>query len=151
VTLPAANRTLVAAPVDEGDNGSDHEVPADLRVLIIDDDPSVARALTRVLGRHDFTLIDNGKQAIDLLARGDRFDLVFCDLMMPNTSGMEVYKAVRQLTPGRERDLIFITGGAFTPEAESFLSTVPNVVLHKPFERETVIDALKRQLGRRPA
>ena len=68
------------------------------------------------------------------LARGERFDLVVCDLMMPGLTGMECHEALRTSRPELARSMIFLTGGAFTAKARAFLDHVPNVRVDKPFD-----------------
>jgi CheY-like chemotaxis protein len=76
--------------------------------------------------------VHGGREAIELLST-QPFDLALCDLVMPDMTGMEVYEALRERHPGRERCLVLMTGGAFTERAREFLDRVPNVVLEKPF------------------
>jgi CheY-like chemotaxis protein len=65
---------------------------------------------------------------------GAKFDLIFCDLLMPRMSGMDLYDELRSLRPGVEERIVFMTGGAFTERAAQFLATVPNRKLSKPFD-----------------
>jgi two-component system, NtrC family, sensor kinase len=118
------------------------------RVLVVDDEALVASALKRALREHEVTAVQSGKAAIDLLAADSRFDLIFCDLMMPELTGMDVYDWLRRERPGTERRLVFMTGGTFTPRAQEFLGQVPNHRIEKPFDldlvREFVCDAIVR-------
>ena len=72
-------------------------IPA--RVLIVDDEPLVARAIRRNLGGHEVQIASSGREALALLDAGKRYDLVLCDLMMPDVSGMDVYTAIRERHP----------------------------------------------------
>jgi len=110
------------------------------RILIVDDDPLVARALQRMLAsRHEVMVETSASAALARAARDSRFDLVFCDLMMPDMTGMELYGVLRERQPALAERLIFMTGGAFTPEARLFLEQVPNPKVEKPFERDAVL------------
>jgi signal transduction histidine kinase/CheY-like chemotaxis protein len=113
-----------------------------LRVLVIDDDPGVSRALARMLRDHKTTLADGGQPGIDLLLRED-FDVVLCDLMMPDVSGMDVYEAVRTVRPDIASRIVFITGGAHTAEGRAFLERVPNPKLDKPIARADLQDLMR--------
>jgi signal transduction histidine kinase len=113
------------------------------RVLVVDDDLRVARALARALEGCEVTVEDNGALALARLLGGE-FDLVFCDLMMPSMSGMELHRRLAEQRPGYEQRLIFMTGGAFTPEASEFLRRVDNRCLAKPFGLDQVL-ALVRE------
>ncbi len=111
------------------------------RILIVDDEPRVASALGRALEGHDVTVVRDGRTALRLLTGDDAtpFDIVFCDLMMPELSGMELHAQLRAARPGHERRLVFMTGGAFTPAAHDFLQRVDNACLVKPFRIDQVL------------
>ena len=68
-----------------------------------------------------------------MLAAGGPFDLVLCDLMMPGMSGMDLAAWIEEHHPALSRRMIFMTGGAFTPEAEEFLASAVHPSLEKPF------------------
>lgn len=114
------------------------------RILVIDDEPLIATALKRALKSRALSVVDSGKRAIDTLAAGEEFDVIFCDLMMPELTGMDVYEWVKQHLPGVESRIVFMTGGTFTPRAQAFLEAVPNPRLEKPFEVEKVRQILAR-------
>jgi CheY-like chemotaxis protein len=103
-----------------------------LRVLVVDDDPAIQRALARSLHGHHVVAASGGAEALALLERD--FDLVLCDLMMPGVTGMDV--AERLATSGHPalEVLVLMTGGAVTERAQRFLATTRLSVLHKPVE-----------------
>jgi CheY-like chemotaxis protein len=79
------------------------------------------------------------------------FDAVLCDLMMPGMSGIELYRALKARAPGMEERLVFMTGGAFTTEAEAFLDEVSNARVEKPFDFASVDRLLRHAVAlRRP-
>jgi PAS domain S-box-containing protein len=118
-----------------------------LRILLVDDEPSVVRALQRALREHDLMVAFSGVEALEVLDSGQTFDIVFCDLMMAQLSGMEVYDTVKRRYPAILDRFVFMTGGAFTQQAKDFLSGVPNPVIEKPFD----IRALRALVNRRVA
>jgi len=137
VTLPALAATAAPPPVAP----RDERARSRLRVLIVDDEPALLRALRDELGSaHDVTCSASGAEAITLMLSG-AFDVALCDVMMP-TSGLEVYDAIRRAKPGLERRLVFMTGGACTRAACEFLASVPNKKLEKPFTSEELLRAL---------
>ena len=103
------------------------------RVLVIDDEPAILRAFRRVLYGHEVVLTTSGPEAIAKLADSRGFDVIFCDVMMPEMSGIEVYQQIREHHPGQERKLVFMTGGAFAEPAAHFIESVENPILKKPF------------------
>jgi PAS domain S-box-containing protein len=107
-------------------------------VLIIDDDPQVAELMRLSLQREypasTVRALTSGRAAVDHLVEGARYDLVFCDLMMGELSGMRIHEELRRSAPGRERELIFMTGGVFDSVVADFLASIPNDCLDKPFD-----------------
>jgi CheY-like chemotaxis protein len=104
------------------------------RVLVLDDAARVAAALRRVLQReHDVDVSTVPRVALERVRGGEVWDVVFCDLMMPEMSGMEWYEEVRRIAPALAQRVVFVTGGAFTDAAREFLERVPNARLEKPF------------------
>ncbi len=118
------------------------------RVLIIDDNVNLGRVMAQALEheRHHSEVVHTGREAIERLAAGDAFDVVFCDLMMKDMTGMDVFVELQRRRPGAEAALVFMTGGAFTERARSFLASVGNPWLQKPFD---VCEQLSQLLGRR--
>jgi CheY-like chemotaxis protein len=107
------------------------------RVLVIDDEPLVARVVTRALkDAHEVIGLERATDAVELLRSGQRFDVILCDLMMPQMSGVDFYHEISQQAPDQAKVVVFLTGGAFTPRARRFLDEVPNRRLEKPFGPE---------------
>jgi CheY-like chemotaxis protein len=106
------------------------------RILIIDDDELVGRALVSALRHagHDVTAVGSGEHALELLLSDQTFDLVFCDLMMRGMSGMEVADALERSAPDKLPNVVFMTGGAFTPQAQAYLQDHPRSTVNKPFD-----------------
>ena len=147
VTMPAAQEKVETIPVPPT-VASDG--PAEgLRVLVIDDEALVARSLRRALRGHDVTIAGGGQRAIEIFAGGQTFDVVLCDLMMPDLSGMELFDRVQKEHPTMARRFVFMTGGAFTARARAFLERVPNHRIDKPFE-VALVREIVREVGARP-
>ena len=122
------------------------------RVLIVDDEYMLGKVLGRTLGgEHEVTIVTRAKEALKKINAGERFDAILCDLMMPEMSGMEFYHEVSQLASDQARQIIFMTGGAFTPRARAFLEEVPNARLQKPFELTTLKNLINMQLTEGPS
>lgn len=120
------------------------------RVLVVDDEPLLASSIRRALREHDVTVVESGRRAIQALSSGETlpFDLVLCDLMMPELTGMDVYEWLKAAHPGGEERMVFMTGGTFTVRAEEFLRRVPNPRFEKPFELEKIRDFVRAHIGR---
>ena len=105
------------------------------RVLVIDDEPALATMIRRILDREcDVDVTIDAREGLERLAGPETYDVVLCDLMMPNMTGMDLFAEVARRQPGLERRFVFMTGGAFTPRATEFLAQVKNRRLEKPFE-----------------
>ncbi len=115
-----------------------HAVPEQTRprVLVVDDEPLVGRAVRRVLCEQgEVSCVTTARDALALLRDPTQaVDVVLCDLMMPEMTGPEFRAALLGVRPELARRLIFITGGAFTPDMERFLaeSSCPHIL--KPFD-----------------
>ncbi|HET7755399.1 MAG TPA: ATP-binding protein [Anaeromyxobacteraceae bacterium] len=148
VVLPPASRPsappATAHPAEHA-KGSDGAA----RVLIVDDEPLVASSAARLLGRaHHVVTATSAHDALARIEGGEDFDVILCDLMMPEMTGMELWAALARLHPGMERRMVFITGGTFTERARDFLETTANAWLEKPFESGALRDAVAEQLRR---
>ena len=143
VTLPVAPPAEAPAPAAEPPPRAPGE-PA--RILVIDDEENLGVSLQRVLeGTHEVVVETSGDAALARLADDDRFDVVLCDLMMPDVTGMDVYATIARDHPRLAGRVVFTTGGAFTEEARRFLAEVDNPRLQKPFrveQLEALVDEL---------
>jgi PAS domain S-box-containing protein len=104
------------------------------RILIVDDEPAILRALSRVLQGYQVTRALSGREAVSRIEHSGPYDVVFCDVMMPELSGIDVYERAKEVCPGQERRIVFITGGAFTEHAAKFIESIDNPKLGKPFD-----------------
>ena len=105
------------------------------RILVVDDEPLVAKVVSRTLDtQHEVIGLERSAEALALVLGGERFDVILCDLMMPELSGIEFYEALRAQVPQQASVVVFLTGGAFTPRARRFLDEIPNRWLEKPFD-----------------
>ncbi|MBW1874643.1 MAG: response regulator [Deltaproteobacteria bacterium] len=114
-------------------------------VVVVDDEPLVGRSIRRALRGHDVEVFTNGEEAVERLCSGEPCDVVFCDLMMPELSGMEVFARVSEQRPDVASRFVFMTGGAFTPEAREFLKQSALACLEKPFELRQIRDLVRER------
>jgi CheY-like chemotaxis protein len=91
--------------------------------------------LTRLLGAdHDVLVADSGKEALTLLEKDRAFDLVLCDLMMADVSGVDLHAWLAQTDPALARQVVFMSGGVFVPKVADYLGRVGNLRIAKPFD-----------------
>ncbi|MBI5071082.1 MAG: response regulator [Deltaproteobacteria bacterium] len=119
--------------------------PGARRVLVVDDQPQMARSTARCLAEtFAVTVCLSGDEALDLLRRGEAYDAVVCDLMMPQMSGSALQERVAARWPGLASRFVFLTGGAFGPEATAFAERTSAPVLEKPYDPEALVTQLTR-------
>ena len=104
-------------------------------ILVVDDEESLGQAIKRFLSpHHEVTTVTGAQQALALFASGHRYDVIFCDLMMPQITGMELHEQMTVKYPDQAGRMVFVTGGAFTSAAREFLDNVANRRVEKPFD-----------------
>jgi PAS domain S-box-containing protein len=146
VVLPSLGSGAVAgdAPAPSPPAASEPRPGRRRRVLVIDDEPTLATMIRRVLSRDcDVRIAADGREGLAALTDVDAFDVILCDLMMPDLTGMDVYAEVARRLPGLEKRFIFMTGGAFTERATEFLAHTKNRRLEKPFETHVLRAAIE--------
>ena len=104
------------------------------RILVLDDDKLVCKAIQRVLrSRYDVVTATLATEAIRLLDGGAEFDVIVCDIEMPEMGGHELHDFLARTRPAIARRMVFATGGAFTAEGRRFVAAEAHRVLAKPF------------------
>ena len=103
----------------------------------------VAKAMRRMLRGWEVDLAHGGRQALRMIRHGGDYDAIVCDLMMPATSGMDVYEQLERSEPDLARRMIFVTGGAVTERARLFIDRPDIRSLTKPVD----VTELRRAIG----
>lgn len=117
-------------------------------ILVVDDDRMLGTAVRRTLSsEHDVSVVSSGRAAIQLVLSGLSFDVILCDLMMPDVTGMEVDRELRQFAPEQAERVLYMTGGAFTVGAREFLESIRDQVIEKPFDPNQLRERVRRRLG----
>lgn len=139
---------VVAAPAPKREVGSEPPPRSRGRILIVDDEPAVALSLSHELGRrHEVQIARSAEEAGAALESGVHFDAILCDLVMPDETGMALYDRVRRTRPDLADRFVFMTGGAFLPDAASFLSRAGRPYLEKPFDLAGLRRIIDRVVG----
>ncbi len=117
------------------------------KVLVVDDEERLAATLRLALsGEHDVDVATRGRRALELL-RDREYDVILCDLSLPDVSGIDVFEEAKRLKPELAARFVFLTGGAFQARTRAFLQSVENARLDKPFD----LEALERLISDRVA
>lgn len=123
--------------------------PARASVLIIDDEVDVGRALVRQLDTygHQAVWYPGIVEAVRQIP-SPQFDVVFCDLMMPDVDGLTWHEYLVQQWPDLGSRLVVMTGGAFSPLAREFALQNADHLVEKPFD---VVAEVRRRATTAPA
>jgi CheY-like chemotaxis protein len=116
-------------------------------ILVVEDEPALGRVLPRLLAPHSVTVVDRARDALKRLRTGGRFDVILCDVMMPEMDGMQFHQELARERPDIARRIIFMSGGVFSPALRQFFDELPNRRLEKPLDIQTLrrlIDEMAR-------
>jgi two-component system NtrC family sensor kinase len=118
------------------------------RILVIDDEQAVRDLIADALliEGHDVHTAANGKEGLDLINQ-HRFDLVFCDLRMPEMDGQALYEEVQRDHPQVLKRIVFVTAQANSTDYGPFLRTTGIPVIEKPFTLSQLRQAVSRMVG----
>ncbi len=121
-------------------------------ILVVDDDQLSRRWIERALSReHVIFAVGSVDEALEAL-QARAFDVIFCDVMMPNRTGRDLYRHLEQTSPAQLARFVFMTGGTFTDSLTEFLESVPVPTLDKPMSVDDLraaiesIDARERRM-----
>ncbi|MBI2896619.1 MAG: response regulator [Deltaproteobacteria bacterium] len=132
VILPPA---ILQGEKEDEERETPRPAPRRGKILVVDDDPAVCVIVRRILGaEHDLVTAASAEEALSRLEAAEPFDVILCDLMMPQMTGMDLYAGILRREPAQAGRMIFMTAGAFTPRARAFLDEVPNHRVEKPFD-----------------
>ena len=130
---------------------------AALRILVAEDNPVNQLVVRKILEKrgHQVTIADNGKIALDALAR-EVFDIVLMDIEMPEMNGIETTLAIRrkEQISGHHQPIMALTAHAMKEDSERFLAAGMDDYLSKPIEPNDLlykIDCLVSKVPRSSA
>jgi PAS domain S-box-containing protein len=110
------------------------------RVLVLDDDAAIGATLKLILSEwHEVTALTSPREALRVLRAGERYDVILCDVMMPEMTAMDFHAELGRLHPEAAEKIVFLTGGAFTVTAREFLDRIPNARFDKPFDLRSLV------------
>jgi signal transduction histidine kinase/ActR/RegA family two-component response regulator len=134
VRLPAARVSPKAKPSPSLSGPMTADASPHLRVLVVDDEPEIRRALDRILRtKHKVALCANGAEALERLIAGERFDVILCDLLMPEMTGIELFGEIERHFRSQAERMVFMTGGATSESSRQFIEEHSARVVNKPF------------------
>ena len=122
----------------------------DVRILMVDDTPLNLKVGCKLLERYNANHIvtcDSGFECIEKIQRGEVYDLILLDDMMPRMSGVETLKKLKEI-PGFKIPTVALTANAITGMREKYLADGFDDYLAKPIEKEQLIQVVNQLLGR---
>lgn len=118
-------------------------------ILLVDDDMSILSGFRRHLQNDDMSIefALSGGQALRRMLSDTPPDVVVCDMLLPDISGIEVYQRAVAAEPSYRQRFAVATGASGTPSVVSFLSTFTGPVLYKPIEAAQLTQAVRTCLS----
>ena len=150
VELPAAARASSEAPFAAASPAKPASAKSTSRrrILVVDDEPVVCFSLERLLSSEgEVVAVTSAREGLAHIERGERFDVILCDLMMPEMDAPAMHEALAKSAPAQAERMVFVTGGAFTVRARDFLARVPNPRLSKPFDVDALLELVRSRLA----
>jgi signal transduction histidine kinase len=148
IELPVSGQHLNAPAARAAQQPISLEAFKGLRVLVVEDEPALAVAVSEALVDAGFTVdrAGDGEEGLTRLTEA-RYDLIVCDLKMPRIDGMQFYRAMAAATPALARRVIFVTGDVAGTDAERFLDETGCRWLSKPFRLGDLLRAARDTLS----
>ena len=134
-------------PAVEGKEEARFEIGA-RSILVVDDESSIQSLLHDILNMdgHHVDVAGSGAEALQRMF--DRqYDLIITDIKMPEMSGQEFYRRVREIDREQAERMVFITGDTVNVATRQFLQRISNPCLVKPFKVEEIREIVERQLS----
>ncbi|HXX70547.1 MAG TPA: response regulator [Polyangiaceae bacterium] len=116
-------------------------------MLVVDDEALVVDSLQRLLSAEfEISSTTRAAEALEWITGGESYDVILCDVMMPDLNGVELRNRIEELAPEQAARVVFVTGGLLLPHVRSMLDDVPNTVLEKPIDIEGLRELIRRRV-----
>ncbi len=148
IRLPAATAVTAEASAPAAAIEVIEREAARGRVLVIDDEPVLLGLMCRILHvDHEVDGTSDPHDALSRIERGERYDVILCDLMMPTMSGVDLHARISRFAPHVARRMVFLTAGAFTEKARAFLASGDVTWFEKPIEPERLREVVSERVA----
>lgn len=119
------------------------------KILVVDDEPVNVRIVSNMLSKEGYrlTLAYGGKEALDLIAKGESYDLILLDVMMPQVSGFEVCAKIRETYTLAQLPILLLTAKSLTDDMVAGFNVGANDYLQKPFSMKELVARVKTLLA----
>jgi CheY-like chemotaxis protein len=121
----------------------------DLRLLIVDDNPTNCRILTLQASKWGMIPrgIQNGRQALEVLRSGERFDLAILDMQMPEMNGLTLANEIRKLPEAATMPLVLLTSMSVGSDHPDIAGGMFASCLNKPIKPVQLLEVLVRVIS----
>ncbi len=118
------------------------------KILVVDDEPSIVRPLTFILKKKGYEVLtaSNGEEGLNV-ARAEKPDLIFLDVMMPKKNGYEVSAEIKNDPELQDMYVIILTAKGNEPSEEQKNRIKADEYLSKPFSPINIVDKVGKILG----
>jgi PAS domain S-box-containing protein len=118
------------------------------RLLFVDDEDDLCEAMQEALAPyHDVVTTTDARRALELLATGQPFDLILCDMRMPEMTGIDFHARLGTDNPDQASRVVMMSGG-FARRPEDPSMALPRPILEKPFAIEQVLSLVREAMQR---
>ncbi len=119
------------------------------KLLIVDDEPINLQVLVNMLSLQNYTIVQakNGIDALELLNKGFKPDLVLLDVMMPKMTGYEVTQKIRETWQASEMPVLLLTAKNQLSDLVAGFESGANDYLTKPVEKDELLARIKTHLN----
>lgn len=116
------------------------------RILVISDNREILQQTKHILGNNcEITAILGGRNALtSLKEKTFPFDILICDLIMPDVSGSDLYRYIAKNYPENEKRIIFIIDNTCSKITDTFLTSISNVCIKKPMTRTKLLKCINK-------
>jgi CheY-like chemotaxis protein len=120
----------------------------DKRILVLDDERSVVELVERILKSRGYEVdtVCNGHSAVRMV-EAQSYDLIICDLKMPDIGGMDVFQLIQRRHPEQARRVVFFSGDVVSPHTIAFLERTGLPFLVKPFTVRELVAFVEKAMG----
>jgi CheY-like chemotaxis protein len=125
---------------------------ASAKILLVDDDPAVLDLVRETLEGCGYTIdtATNSHEAIQRVKSG-AYSMIILDLLLPDMNGFILAQEIKRLSPSLSERILFISGILFGQSTVDHLGSIGAGFLSKPFQLESLIEAVDRIANRRAA
>lgn len=115
------------------------------KILVVDDEESIRITLSEFLrkDKHDVQVAEDADKAIELLGQED-FEVVVSDIILPRTTGVDLLKAIRKISPYTQ--VVMMTGKPTVDTASESLRAGAFDYLYKPIRRDSILKTVRNAL-----